>query len=374
MVRPTGPDPWSTSIFVVRRFLAALTLAATCVTHAALAEPAIEASSHTPQRVALHYAEPVGCPGQARFVEAVNARVRRPIEWSQTATVIQMVVTIERGAGHVRGTLEVTRNAAEPTRREFAAATCEEVGSALALVAALALDPNARTEPLLPPAPNASRQDFPSPPVPVEPEPAPVASTPAPPATPTLPAPPPPRPHAPSRYLAWLGPSVGVAAGYAPEPLMSLGLALGARRLASGLSPGLQLTALWAKTGTTGPSAADGSFAWALGRLEVCPLQLQLDARLVLEPCAAAEAGRLSARGAETQVAEPVTVERWWFAAGATVSLHVTLRYLFFRFAVLGLAPATRDDFVFRAPDRSVHQASPFVYGASLGLGFQFGT
>jgi hypothetical protein len=106
----------------------------------------------------------------------------------------------------------------------------------------------------------------------------------------------------------------------------------------------------------------------------VCPVQLQLEARLVLEPCAAAEAGRLSARGAGTQIAQPVTVQRGWFAAGATVSLHLTLRQLFFRFAMLGLAPATRDEFVFREPDRSVHQASPFVYGVSLGLGFQFGT
>jgi hypothetical protein len=377
MVRPAGPDPWSTSIFVARRFFAALALAASCVTATAVGQPAVEPSSNTPQRVSLQYEEPLACPGQAAFVDAVDARVRRPVEWTQTATLIHMVVKIERAAEHVAGKLEVSRNGAEPTRREFKAATCEEVSSALALVAALALDPNARTEPLLPQAANASKQDFPAPPAPTQIDEPPVAAPPAPPVPPAAPAPPPsppPRPRDPSHYLAWLGPSVGVAGGYAPEPLISLGLALGARRVVPGLSPGLQLTALWGKTGTTGPAAADGSFAWAVGRLEVCPLQLKLDARLALEPCAAAEAGRLSARGADSQIAEPVTVERWWFAAGATVSLHVTLRHLFFRFAMLGLAPATRDEFVFRDPDRIVHQASPFVYGASLGLGFQFGT
>jgi hypothetical protein len=372
MVRPAAPDPWSTSIFVLRLVLAALALAAAFFVAPARAQPAADTSGNTPQRVALHYRDPAGCPGQALFMDAVNARVRRPIEWSETATVIEMVVTIERGAEHVTGALEVARGGAEPTRREFAASTCEEVSSALALVAALALDPNARTEPL-PPAPALSQRDFPAAPAPTAPAETAVGSAVASPAAP-VPAAPPARPREPGHYLAWLGPNVGVAGGYAPEPLIGLGLALGARRVTSGISPGLQLTALWGKTGTTGPSAADGSFAWALGRLEACPLQLRLGARLAFEPCAAVEAGRLSARGADTQVDEPVTAERGWFAAGATLSLHVSLRHFFFRFATLGLVPATRDEFVFSDPDRTVHQASPFVYGASLGLGFQFGT
>jgi hypothetical protein len=287
-----------------------------------------------------------------------------------------MVVTIERSADQVTGALEVVGLDAEATRREFSAGTCEEVSSALALVAALTLDPNARTEALLPRAATASQQDFPVAPAPAA-APAPVeAAVTLPVASPAAPTPsvPPNRPREPSRYLAWLGPSVGAAGGYAPQPLMNVGFVLGGRRLVSGLSPGLQLTALWGKTGTTGPSAADGSFAWSLGRIEACPLRLQLDARLALEPCVAAEVGRLSARGAATQVDEPVTAERWWFAAGGTLALHVSLPHFFFRFAALGLVPATRDEFVFREPDRTVHQASPLVYGASLGLGFQFGT
>jgi hypothetical protein len=374
MVRPAAPDPWSTSILVFRRVLAAWGLAVACFAEPAQAQPAADASSDTPQRVALRYTDAAGCPGQALFVDAVNARVRRPIEWSQTATVVQMVVTIESSADQINGKLEVTRLDAEATRREFSASTCEEVSSALALVAALTLDPNARTEPLVPQA-AASQQDFPAPAgatAPVEEavaSPPPLASPAAPP-----PSAPPSRPREPSHYLAWLGPSVGIAGGYAPPPLMSVGLVLGVRRVVSGLSPGLQLTALWAKTGTTGPSAADASFAWALGRVEACPLRLQLDARLALEPCAAAEVGRLHARGADTQVEEPVTAERWWFAAGATLSLHVDLPDFFFRFTALGLFPATRDEFVFRQPDRTVHQANWLVYGASLGLGFQFGT
>jgi hypothetical protein len=283
-----------------------------------------------------------------------------------------MVVTIERSAEHVTGKLEVVQDGTEATRREFTANTCEEVSSALALVAALALDPNARTEPLVLGAPATSQRDFPvaaAPPAPADDTPPPAASPGA--STPSSPAA---HPRDPSHYLGWVGPTATAAGGYAPVPLVSLGLALGARRLLPGLSPGLQLTALWGKTGTTGPSASSGTFAWALGRLEACPLQLRLGARVALEPCVALEAGRLSARGADTLIDEPVTAERWWLAPGATLSGHVSLGNFFIRFGILGLVPATRDEFVFHNPDRTVHQASPVVYGASLGLGFQFGT
>lgn len=372
MVRPAQPDPSRRSIFAIRLMGVAAALGVLSFTARAAAEPATDAASTTPRRVALRYSDTADCPGQAAFVDAVNARVRRAIEWDQTATAVQMLVTIESTAERVTGKLEVVERGTEPTRREFTAITCEEVSSALALVAALALDPNARTEPL-PRAPVASEREFPA-----APTPAPVEAEDTPPAPTRLaspaPAAPPPRPRDPSHYLAWLGPSASVAGGYAPEPLVGLGLGLGVRRLRSGLSPGLQLTALWGKTGTTGPAAASGTFAWALGRLEACPLQLRLSTRVTLEPCVAAEAGRLSARGADQQIDEPVTAKRWWFAAGATLAAHVSLGNFFLRFGALGLVPATRDEFVFRDPDRSIHQASPVVYGASLGLGFQFGT
>jgi hypothetical protein len=373
MVRPAQPDPSRRSIFVFRLIGAALASGALAFTVPAAAEPTTGTDSVTPRQVALRYSDPAGCPGQAQFIDAVNARVRRAIEWDPTATAIQMAVTIESSAERATGKLEVVERGTEPTRREFTASTCEEVSSALALVAALALDPNARTEPL-PRAPAASEREFPAAPTPAAPE-ATREETP-PPASPAAPAPstPPARPRDPSHYLAWLGPSASVAGGYAPEPLISLGLALGARRVRPGLSPGLQLTALWGKTGTTGPSAASGVFAWAVGRLEACPLQLRLSARVTLEPCVAAEAGRLSARGADQQIDEPVTAERWWFAPGATLAAHVSLGNFFLRFGALGLIPVTRDEFVFFGPLRSVHQASPVVYGANLGLGFQFGT
>jgi hypothetical protein len=170
-----------------------------------------------------------------------------------------------------------------------------------------------------------------------------------------------------------LGPTAVVAAGYASQPLVAVGLSLGARSVRPGLSPGFQLTPLWGKTGATGPDATGGSVAWFMGRLEGCPLQLSLAQPLRFEPCAAAELGQLSARGASDGIV-PVSADRWWFAAGATFSLHLSVGSWFARLGASAMFPLTRDEFVFRDPNRSIHQASPLVVGGSLGLGFQFGS
>lgn len=310
----------------------------------------------------------------------VGARIRRPIEWVAANPSTLIVVTLGQADEHATGKLEVTRSAAEPTRREFIASTCAEVGSALALVTALTLDPNARTEPLAAAA-NVSAASTPETPAPVTVFPGPASAPP--PVAPTPPAPPPPvaqpapakpaEPHA-NDVIGWVGPTVGASGGYAPEPLITFGLSLGARlRVNRAFSPSLQLTPLWGKTGSTGPAAAGGSFAWTMARLDACPTHFQLAAPLALAACATAEAGQLLARGSAAQIV-PVAAERLWFAAGVSASLHFTAGHWFTRLGAQALFPATRDEFVFRDPDQNIHQAGLLVYGASLGLGFQFGS
>jgi len=328
-----------------------------------------------PQQVSLHYLGDPGCPNEMEFVDEVTARVRRTVQWSKAGAAVQMVVIIRQVGDHASGTLEVVQRSTEPTRREFTSASCSEVGSALALVAALALDPNARTEQL--PGHTAGSKPSGEPPASVaapaapaapEPVPGPPQSAPVPAAS-SLPPPPP----LPARYVAWLGPTAMVAAGYASEPLVAVGLSLGARSVRSEFSPGFQLTPLWGKTGTTGPEATGGTFAWFMGRLEGCPLQLSLARPLTFEPCIAAEVGRVSAHGAAEGIV-PVSEDRWWLAVGATFSLHLSLGSWFARLGGSALFPLTRDEFVFRDPNRTIHQATPIVPGATLSVGFQFGS
>jgi hypothetical protein len=175
-----------------------------------------------------------------------------------------------------------------------------------------------------------------------------------------------------SRYLAWIGPVAGVVAGQAPQALGLFGLALGGRAVTgTALSPSLQLTPLWGKTGVTGPLASGGEFAWAVGRLEGCPVSLVLSASARLDPCLALEVGRLTARGADVDV--PVSAERWWVAPGTTLSLHLGFRGWFVRAGGMALFPATRDEFVFRQPNRTVHQADPGIFGVNVSFGIQLG-
>ena len=365
MVAAARSDPLTMSNFGLRLALLLVTVPVRAIAQPA-AEPPADAAG--PQQVSLHYIGEPECPSEAEFVAQVTARVRRQVHWSSAGAVVQMVVIVRHAGDHANGTLEVVQRATEPTRREFTAASCEEVGSALALVAALALDPNARTEQLPARAPA---------PAPSEPEPA-AAPVPA----PEVPPPAKPRPspapvsrptRARNSYVVWLGPTFAAAAGYASEPLVALGLSLGARAVRPGFSPGFQLTPLWGKTGSTGPAATDGTFAWAIGRLEGCPVQVALAQPVRFEPCGVAEIGRLSARGAAADIT-PVGQERWWFAAGASLSLHLSLGSWFARLGAFTLLPATRDEFVFHDPERSIQQASWVVVGAALGLGFQFGS
>jgi hypothetical protein len=328
-----------------------------------------------PEQVLLRYAAGAGCPSQPAFVNEVASRVRRPIEWVTVHPSTEIVITIGQTGDHATGTLEIITRSGEPTRREFVASNCSEIGAALALVAALTLDPNARTEPLVSAAPGSPVA--PEPPVetvapPREPEVAPAPTAPRPVASPL--APPVARRSEPSaRYVAWLGPAVGVGLGYASEPLVTWGVSLGARSaVRSGFSPSFQLTPMWGKTGSTGPAAPDGTFAWAMARLAACPAELRPVPALSLEACAAGEVGRVAARG-DAPTVEPVAVDRWWLAAGANLALHFSLGSLFGRVETQALFPATRDQFVFHDPDRRIHQAGVLVYGASLGVGVELG-
>ncbi|RYZ08388.1 MAG: hypothetical protein EOO73_08020 [Myxococcales bacterium] len=335
----------------------------------AQAQPA--SPEYAPEQVELDYLSSAGCPSKESFVREVTARIRRPVDWVAADGRVLVALSLSHTEGLATGRLEVARAAAPPTLREFTAQTCGEVASALALVVALALDPNARTE-ALPEPPPAVPVEEPSAPSAAEPAPLPAA---APSAAPSeMAAPLPTRRESPPLHLvAWLGPVAGVDAGYAPKPLVTFGVSLGARvSWGSWLTPTLQLTPLWGKTGSTGPAAALGSFSWAMARLEACPVDLRLAPWLGFSPCLAGEIGRLAARGTEQGV-EPTAAERWWAASGVTAAVHLELGNWFVRLSGEGMFPVIRDEFVFLEPERTVHRPNAFAYGGRLGVGFRIG-
>src|SRR3954464_1582613 len=153
MVAGARLDPLTMSNLGLRLACLLLTLPTAVVAQPAEAPPPAApasgpAATAPPQQVSLHYLGEPGCPSEAEFIAEVTARVRLPMQWSAAGAAVQMVVIVRRAGEHANGTVEVVRRSTEPTRREFTANSCAEVGSALALVAALTLDPNARTEQL----------------------------------------------------------------------------------------------------------------------------------------------------------------------------------------------------------------------------------
>jgi hypothetical protein len=301
MVASIRLDPLSRRIL---RFRALTPLLVT--THALATEPSsgeIEA-----EHVALHYSAAAGCPGEAEFIAQVVARVRRPMRFGSPEGSVRMGVTLSQSGEQSTGTLEVEQPASPPTHRDFTAESCAEVASALALVAALALDPNARTEPL-----PANVADEPTP----EPSPQTVMTAAPPPRpvsankTAALAPPPPARGSRGSGLVVWVGPTAGVTIGEAPKPLGLVGLSVGFRlNTREPVAPSFQLTPRFGTTGTTGPKSDSGEFSWSVATVEGCPLSFPLAAHLRLDPCAALEAGRLTAVGNTDAVAVPQTKNR----------------------------------------------------------------
>lgn len=91
--------------------------------------------------VRLEYHAPAACPDAESVREAVRLRAPRVrvVDEQGAGSVLRLVV--EPAVGSFRGTLEIRDANGSRMHRELSGPSCEGVVSALALVAALALDP-----------------------------------------------------------------------------------------------------------------------------------------------------------------------------------------------------------------------------------------
>jgi hypothetical protein len=235
---------------------------------------------------------------------------------------------------------------------------CDALASALALSAALTLDPNARLvverEPEPPPKPPPAPPPEPEPPPPPPPPPPPV----------------PPPAQEPASTVHRLGVSVGVASLLTPGlmPVASAFYELGWER-SGWLAPSARLSVSFASNHID--VERDATFVWVSAGLDLCPIRVPLARVIALRPCAAGQAGALWGRG--VQVAEPATELRPWWSAGA--SAHLTLQVTP-RFAVdvsgAALVPLRRREFVLESPRHEIARTAPMSVivglGASLAL------
>src|SRR5690606_32168893 len=125
--------------------------------------------------VSLRYQAPEACPPESVFRAGVDGRTAQAAwqdEDGEEVTSLEVEVSIEDDGA--RGRLVVREPGRAPAApREVRDATCDTVVDALALVAALAIDPKASLAPTLRPVPPPPvRKPAPPPKPPPSPEPA----------------------------------------------------------------------------------------------------------------------------------------------------------------------------------------------------------
>ena len=313
-----------------------------------LSAPAPSDDARVPVRVV--YDAPSGCPDAASFEAELHKRTfkARTAADSEPAHVFQ--VAIRRGAsGMVVGRVATEWNGERSGVRELRGKGCSQVVSALALTAALAIDPDARLD--------------------LEPE----AAKPLPAAVQPAPA------HHPNQT---------VQSGSNPSPAHAplegrVGLDAGAARI---ITPRLMPTLgpfgelAWVGSGFVAPSVrlslnlasnaldADrtASFTWLAGELELCPVAVHWGNVMALRPCAAGQGGAILAEG--RTVPQKYSQARAWWSAGlsAHLSRRLSARFGVELFAGV-LLPLRSRSFVFANPSREIARTA--TESGEVGIG-----
>ena len=307
-----------------------------------------KARADEPRRYQLEYAAPPACPSEGEFVAQLQQRapVAQRVASGEPDVVARVAITL---AASVHGAIELqSRNA--PIHRELDAPDCGQVVRGLALILALAIDPDAASASSVQEAPRPASAN----PMPSEP--------------PTVVRP------ATSRELvrpSWwfgVGASVGLTGGVAPSPVLQEGffLELGRGR-APGLAGNVRLAAISAHGSKSGNSGTADFELLAL-RASSCPYRLTRE-NPAFDACLSFDFGRLKGVGSNTL--SPETSSASWFGPGAFFRATVrALPALLIQLELGALAPLARDRFYF-GPSETIHRIPGLTgYGAlNLVLG-----
>jgi hypothetical protein len=339
------------------------------------------ATADVTEPIRVTFTAPAGCPDTDAFTAEVTARTAKARLASPGEPARSFTVTITTSGKKARGKLIIDDPRGPSSSREVSGESCAEVASALALVTALAIDPNASTAAKPPPPP-------PKPPPP-------------PPMPHVLLPPRDPRPPPPYTSLPWWGPlgsplpaapsappsprwrftaalHAGIASGVAPGVVPAITASVDVSRLGeSVLSPAFRLSLSAAQSGylAVGSGFLRARFRWMAGRVEGCPIRVAIAGPLAAYPCALVDAGALEAVGLPYQ---PAATTRPWVAPGVLGRFHIAL-FEDVQLELQGGAtfPLVRDTFQFTDPAPATgttvaHQvpvAGGFVSG---GVGMHF--
>lgn len=348
--------------------------------------------------VRIEYQAAPGCPDEDAFRSALRAQVRsgalsgladrddtdetdatdEPRETGRASDEPARILSVHiaEHQGKLRGRLLLEEPGGASSAREVTGASCPEVVSALALVAALALDagPSASTaSPTSPGAPGAA-SPRPTPRRPPRGTVTPRTRPPEPETEPPQPSPPPETDtNSPTDSdVHWeMGAHAGAFGAVSPN------LTWGAMPFLDrsvwergGLAPSFRLGVIMAQSPTLFTENGTASFQWVAARLTGCPLAAHIGP-LTARPCAGLDIGAL--RGLGSGVTEPQQVTRPWVAAIVEARLQWVIIEGLVLDAEAGVtAPLILDTFVFQDPTREIHVVPALGGFVSAGIAARF--
>ena len=252
------------------------------------------------------------------------------------------------GREAVHGRLSLRRLDEGETDREVDGADCTEVASALALMLALTVDPEARVAAAAPQRPVATVSAVPPSVASPKVSPQPAAGTP---------------PPKNQRYL-----SVGAHGGGATVMLphvMGGGSVFVQVGDGAGVAPSLRLGMTGLTSGVTALGIGEAMFQQWVGTLDVCGFRF-VRGPVSVAPCAGVEAGVLHGDG--YGVSNPGSPTRAWVALGGGGQGNLRLMGPLFLDLDIGLmAPLNPDSYYFNADKTKL--VRPDVLGVRFGLG-----
>lgn len=287
--------------------------------------PAV-ANAEARRRFTLDYHGAASCPSERELLTEVRRRAPSAEHVQGGQSEVRALLTVGPRGEHQLGIIDID-NSEGSTHREVEADDCAEVVRALALILAMALDPDAgssphgveKVAPIEPTRPSSQRG----------------AST------------------ASSREVWWAaGAGGGLIGGVAPSPSLGESLFL---ELGHGHQPG------WSAHGRLAGVHAHGSATARAGtadfdllglRIASCPYRIGVG--LTLSGCASFDWGRLQGRGSNTSAAQSSAAN--WLAPGGFVDAELrALPWLRLQLELGALFPLARDRFYF-GPDETVHR------------------
>ena len=349
---------------------------------AGLVTPAVAQAqaAAAPQPFRVTFTSAAGCGSATAFEDEVLKRTDRLRLADEGEAALGLRVELEPSARGIEGRLILREIDGHVMERQVPGGDCEEVLSAMALIAALTVDPLARPDREIP---IASRQ---------RPSKAAEAPKPAPPEREppkrVIPKREPPRaesPEAPSERSSNATPNPNAKPGLgfgvgqrvtlqtAVMPGATLGLGAHAELAVTGpslLSPRVRLSGIFSQSGNIEADRGRATFDWITARLQGCPVRFGFDRTWNIRPCAYIDAGRLRGEGSEIEPNREKNV--FWTAAGLELSGEVRLVGPLAVGAEAGiLLPFRRDRFLFE-PDTDLHEVPVAGFSGGVGLGLLF--